>query len=263
MSSGPRWRRAVVTGASSGIGTEFARQLAAAGTDLVLVARTKGRLEALASELADTHGRDVEVLPADLAEATQLAQVEERVASHERPVDLVVNNAGFAVSGSFASLDVDEVEGQVLVDVLAVTRLTHAALRRMRGVGEGGVLNISSGVGFLPTVGSSVYSASKAFVTSLGQALHEELRGTGVTVTTLCPGFTRTEFQARGGYDATQVPGFMWMSAVDVARAGLDGVASGRSVVVPGAVNQVMLSVAQLLPRTIPPRIVALTSRTG
>lgn len=237
---------ALVTGASSGIGDALARALHRRGHDLVLVARDEARLQALAGELGDA-----EVLAADLTDDAALARVEERA----RSVDVLVNNAGFGTSGRFAELPVGAEDGQVRLNVLAVVRLTAAALPGMVARGRGGVLNVGSVAGFLPSAGTATYAATKAFVLSWSEALHTETRGTGVTVTCLAPGFTRTEFQSRAEYDASKVPGFLWQSAEEVARAGLDGLEGDKALVVPGALNRLAVTGAGLLPRGLARRV--------
>ena len=248
--AGRRFARALVTGASSGIGTAVARRLAAEGASLVLVARSADRLEALAAELADAHGVDVEVLPADLADPARLAEVEARVAATAAPVELLVNNAGFGFDGTFGDVPVDDETAEIAVNVVAPMRLSHAAARRMRSSGWGGILNVSSVASFQPGPGGANYAATKAYVTSLTLALHEELSSTGVHVTCLCPGLTRTEFQDRGGFDVS-APGFAWQDADQVAAAGLDGVAGNRALVVPGAVNTAIHWGTRVLPGAV------------
>jgi short-subunit dehydrogenase len=266
-----RWGRAVVTGASSGIGTEFARLLAAEGTDLVLVARDQKRLKALADDLRDRHGVDVEVLKADLAKKAQVAKVEARLAAptgedDRGPVDLLVNNAGFGTYGEFADLPLDEEEREIDVNVVAVVRLTHAALRSMRPRREGTVLNVSSMATFSSTPRNAVYAATKAFVTSFSEAVHEELRGTPVSVTAVLPGFTRTEFQERAGISEDAgfpefLQGMVWQDAEEVAREGLDAAAAGKALVVTGTGNKVAAGIAGFVPRGVVRRSVSVLSR--
>ncbi|HEY3241638.1 MAG TPA: SDR family oxidoreductase, partial [Acidimicrobiia bacterium] len=191
----PGWERALVTGASGGIGEVLARRLAARGCHLVLVARTEPALEKLASELSAAHGVDVEVLPADLITEEGVAAVEARLAQDGAPpVDLLVNNAGYGSAGPFAELDPARVAGEVRLNVLALVRLTRAAVPGMVARGRGSVLNVSSVASLQPLPNMATYAATKAFVTSFSESLHEELRGRGVTVTALLPGFTRTGF---------------------------------------------------------------------
>lgn len=223
-----------MTGASSGIGDALARRLAAEGTDLVVVARDVVRLEALAAELEEAHGVEVEVLGADLGAPVSRHAVEQRLADPGRPVDLLVNNAGFGTNGSFHELPVDREEQEVQVNVLALMRLTSAALGPMVARGCGHVLNIASIGGLYPIPGSATYGATKAFVCSFGDAVHEELRGTGVVVTTSLPGFTRTEFQERSDWSGQEsLPSFAWLTADEVARDSLAGAWAGRARVVP------------------------------
>ncbi len=244
----PTWATALVTGASSGIGREMARQLAVAGTDLVLVARDTARLEALAGDLR-AQGREVEVLTADLGEPAQLATVEARVADAARPVDLLVNNAGFGTYGDFAGLDIDGEVGEVDVNIVALMRLTHAALGAMLARDLGAILNVSSVAGLQATPGNATYGASKAFVAAFSEAVSEELRGTGVSLTCVLPGFTRTQFQERAGIGGREIPGPLWQSAEQCAAEALAGTAAGKAWVVTGAVNKVAAAAAGAAPR--------------
>ncbi len=234
---------ALVTGASAGLGEEFARQLAARGDDLVLVARDRARLDALAKELPV----DAEVLAADLTDDAQLATVEARA----RDVELLVNNAGFGTFGAFRELDVDVETREAQLNMLAVLRLTHAAAGAMAARGSGAILNVSSLAAFQPGPFNATYSATKAFVLSFTEAVHEEMKGTGVSVSALCPGFTHTEFQARANAPASEVPGFMWQNPPEVVRAGLDGVAKNRAVIVPGALNRALGTMSSMAPHAV------------
>jgi short-subunit dehydrogenase len=252
--AGRRWRRALVTGASSGIGEAMARRLAAEGTELVVVARDGDRLRRLAGEVPVA----CEVVVADLADRAAVERVAERILA-DPAVDLVVNNAGF---GRHADL-VDEAPAtwvaMVDVNVTAVVRLTHAALTRFRRSGQPGtVVNVASVAGFAGSAGLGVYSASKAFLVTLGAALHDEARRTGSVVCTLCPGLTRTEFHQRAGLElAPRLAAPLWQSADEVAVAGLDGAAAGRELVVPGAVNKVVVAGTRLVPRRVLRRVAA------
>lgn len=258
-----RWATALVTGASSGIGDAFARLLAAEGTDLVIVARDRARLEALAAELVSVHGVQVDVLPADLGDPGQRRMVEERIADAHRPVHLLVNNAGSGTVGRFWELPVDGEDAEIQLNVVALSRLTHAALGAMVARGGGAVLNVASIAGQIAGVGCATYNATKAFVVSLGDSVHEELAGTGVTLTTLLPGFTRTEFQVRAAAtDQTDnVPDFAWLSAETVAAAALDATAAGRNRVVPGLAYRVGSAALDVLPTAAVRRIAGASMR--
>ncbi|MGH9245670.1 MAG: SDR family NAD(P)-dependent oxidoreductase [Acidimicrobiales bacterium] len=247
----PTWSRALVTGASSGIGEAIARQLAAAGTDLVLVARREEALRTLADELAQHHDVAVEVLAADLADPAERAVVEERAASTADPVDLLVNNAGFGSFGDFHRLDIDREQHEIGVNVLALVRLTHAALQQMVPRGKGSVMNVSSLASLQALPRNATYSASKAFVTNFSEALHEELRGSGVIVTAVLPGMTRTEFSGMTDVETRLIPGFAWMNADEVAKQALGDTARGDALCVPGLVNQVVATVTAPVPRFI------------
>jgi short-subunit dehydrogenase len=247
-----RWERALVTGASSGIGEAFARQLAAQGTKVVAVARREERLRTLPG--------DVEVLVADLTTEDGIAAVEARLAHGD--VDLLVNNAAFGTTGSLVTIDSARVVDEVTLDVVALTRLTRVALPPMLARGHGGVLNVASLVAYYPTPLLATYGASKSYVKSFSEAIAEEVRATGVRVTVLCPGLTRTEFQqVSGGADMTNLPRFAWQSADAVARAGLDGIAAGKVVVVPGAFNRTFVLVSTLVPKAVLRRAAARVQR--
>jgi hypothetical protein len=246
---------ALVTGASAGIGAAFAAQLAARGNDLVLVARDGARLERLAADLHAQHRIAAEVLVADLTDPAALARVEDRLGDPVRPIDILVNNAGFGTNGALHELDRDTETREIGLNVVALVRLTHAALGPMVARGSGGVLNVSSIAGMQPTPRNATYGATKAFVTSFTQSVHEELRGTGVRVTVVCPGFTRTEFQVNAGIDSSKVPGFLWQSAEEVAVGALDAFEHNRAVFVPGTLNRVTAGIVGVLPDALTRRV--------
>ena len=250
----------LVTGASSGIGMAFARRLAARGDDLVIVARNEGRLKELADEIQSGLRRDVEVLPADLTLADDLSRVETRLNDDDRPIDLLVNNAGFGTAGRFVELPVGREDEEIRLNVLALMRLSHAALDGMVRRGHGGVINVSSIGGFQPGARNATYSATKAFVTSFSEALHEELRGTGVKLLALCPGFTRTEFQERGGFDTEKIPKRAWQTPETVVDAALAAYGKGKALCIPGFGNKAMASMTHLAPRSLVRRVSAKVS---
>lgn len=243
---------ALVTGASSGLGLEFARQLAGRGHDLVLVARDRGRLDAAAEELRSRHGVGVEVLVADLAHREQLHRVAERLADRGRPVDLLVNNAGFGSRRGFVRGDLAEEERAVDVMVRAVMVLAHAAGGAMRARRRGAILNVSSVASFA-VMGH--YSAIKSYVTVLSEALATELAPHGVTVTAVCPGFVRTEFHQRAQMNMSRLPDALWLDAPDVVRTALDDVARGRVVSVPSLTYKGVVGVLRVVPRTLTRRV--------
>jgi short-subunit dehydrogenase len=253
-----RWSRAVVTGASSGIGESIARRLAAANVGLILVARRRDRLEALASELREISPSRIEVMGADLTDEADLARVEERLGSSDAPVDLLVNDAGAMRLGVFPSGDE---EGHIRLNVTAMVRLTAAALPAMRRRGRGTILNVSSGAAFHPHPYAAVYGASKAFVNSFSEAIREENRGQGISVTVVCPGFTRTELPERGGFDVASVPRAVWMEADEVAERALAAASRGRAACVPGLLNKIDVAFARYAPRWIVVRSVEATTR--
>jgi uncharacterized protein len=243
---------ALVTGASSGIGAEMARLLGAAGVPTVLVARRVDRLQ----EIADLYD-GFEVLEADLGTAEGRAATVERITSDDDPIDLVVNNAGFGTSGDFHELDVGRLESEIELNVSALTTLSHAALATMVPRGRGYLLNVSSVASFQAGPGLAVYSATKAYVTSLTEALHEEVKGSGVHVTALCPGLTKTEFQetSNGDRRTMTLPDFVWTSAESVAATGLQDVARNHALSVPGAIYKSAVAVSGITPRFITRRL--------
>lgn len=243
---GVRWERALVTGASSGIGRAFAGVLARRGTDLVITARDGERLRSLADELRPLV--EVEIIVADLADRRRLADVVERLESTDSPIDLLVNNAGFGFSGDFIDLDRDGETAVVDVNIVALHRLAHAAGTAMAERGRGGILNVSSIAGSGPAPRAATYAATKAFVISFSEALHAELAPQGVTVSCLCPGLTRTEFQQRARSRTDRSPGFLWQAPETVAEAGLAGIDAGRAVVVPGVHNKVLSAGMRVAP---------------
>lgn len=236
---------ALVTGASSGIGAAFARRLAADGWDLVLVARSGDRLEEIARRLRTATGVAVEVLVADLADDDECARVESRLRDASRPVDLLVNNAGFTTGAAFLDVTLDGEERMLRVLVRAVLRLTHAALPGMVSRGRGAVVNVSSTAGFLA---KGTYNAAKAWVTNFSVGLSGQLAGTGVRVLVLCPGYTHTEFHERVGMDMGRLPRWMWLEPEAVVDAGLRDLRRGKAVSVPGRQYRAIVGLLRLTP---------------
>ena len=248
---------ALVTGASSGLGAEFARQLAGDGYDLVLVARDEARLASERTKLVDRYGVDVELLPADLITDGGCAAVAARLADTQRPVDVLVNNAGFGTYRPFGDAELEAEERQLDLNVRAVLRLSYAALGVMRPRGSGRIVNVSSVSAFVPRAGNPTYAAGKAWVTLFSEALSLQLHGTGVTVTAICPGFTRTEFHDRANADMSHVPDRMWLAAEDVVREGLADAMRGRPISIPNRQYRVLVGASRLLPRGLVRRIMA------
>jgi short-subunit dehydrogenase len=238
----------IVTGTSAGIGAELAREFAAHGHELVLVARRRERMDALAQDIAAAGHRMPTVLPMDLAQPDAAMRIGETLAARGLEPEYVVNNAGFGLVGRAAELDRDEQLAMIDLNARTLTDLSLAfvdALARRRG----GILNVASVAGFLPGPGSAVYYAGKAFVLSLSEALHQELKPRGIRVTCLCPGPVATEFQARAGIGAGEVSWPLAVPAARVAAAGYRGLMRGQRVVVPGWANRL---VAGLVPRIVP-----------
>ncbi|NMR19675.1 SDR family oxidoreductase [Cellulomonas fimi] len=238
---------ALITGASAGLGLEFAWQLATAHHDLVLVARDSERLERLAAQLHAAAGVHVEVLPADLSERDDVERVAERLRSGERPVGLLVNNAGFAIHQRFVGGDVAREERAFDVMVRAVLVLSHAAAGTMAGRGRGAILNVASVAALMA---SGTYSAHKAWVRSFTEGLAVELKGTGVSATVLCPGFVHTEFHERGNVDMTSYPEIAWLNADSVVATALADVRRGVVISTPSLRYRVVSGVVRMLPRS-------------
>jgi len=241
-------RRALITGASAGLGAEFARQLAARGYDLVLAARRRGRLEELAQEINRKYGVEVEVLPVDLSTDAGITLAEERIKDLNN-LEMLVNNAGFGIPGGFLGNDIQASMTMVSVHVAAPVRLTRAALPVMVENGRGYMINVSSISAFHPAAGESVYSATKAFLVNFSESLATELNGRGVKVQALCPGFVHTEFHDSEAYRKIRVkerlPGFMWMNASEVVQVSLKALKGSRVVVVPGFGNWLLAGIGR------------------
>jgi uncharacterized protein len=246
---------AVVTGASSGIGTELARELARRGHGVTLVARREERLKALADELAQAYAVRTEVVATDLTDAVSRRDLPAQLEARGLTTDILVNNAGFTTMGPVARADRNAELAMVRTDVEAVVDLCTLFVPGMVTRHRGAVLNTASTAAFQPLPGQAGYGASKAFVLSYGRALGAELRGTGVTVTTLCPGPVETGFAEAAGMSEEEagesLPKFMWVPAADVARAAVDGLAAGRTVVIPGVANRAAAGLAHLAPKAL------------
>jgi short-subunit dehydrogenase len=245
MTSHPRF--ALVTGASSGLGREFARQLAATGYGVVLVARNLSGLEQVASELGTTYGVPTEVLAVDLHEPAGRAVVASRLATEVDPIRVLVNNAGYGISGNLAESDHQEEKDHLSIHVSVPLELTQAALPGMLARGDGRVVLVSSVAGYLAR---GTYSAHKAWGLTLARSLSATYKSRGVVVTAVAPGFTRTEFHQRMKMNVTTIPEFMWLSAERVVSSALRASEAGRSVVIPSLRYKALVALAAVVPRT-------------
>src|SRR5664279_5483815 len=241
-------RTALVTGATSGIGHAFCRELAERGNNLVLVARHRARLENVSDELRARYSINVEILAADRSKRVQLRRVAERVSDRDRPIDLLVNNAGFAMRKSFLKGDLADEEAMLDVLCRAVLVLSHAGALSMRERGRGHIINVSSVAGFVPM---GTYSAAKSWCTAFTETLAHELAGSGVSATALCPGFTHTEFHERADIDVSRLPKAMWLDADSLVRDCLDDVRAGKVISVPGVQYKVIAGIAQVIPHAL------------
>ncbi|MBL1072912.1 SDR family oxidoreductase [Nocardia sp. 2] len=242
---------ALVTGPTSGIGKAYATRLASLGYDLVLVARNKERLEALAHDVEVRFGARAEILRADLAEPDDRDEVAARAA---QGVEFLVNNAGFGTSGEFWTLEPGELQAQLDVNVTSVVQLTRAALPPMVHAAKGTIVNVASMAGLVSGRGST-YSASKAYVVSFSEGLAGGLAGTGVRVQALCPGLVRTEFHERAGIEMDSLPKPLWLTVDEVVAGSLKDLDKGRVISVPGLQYKAIAAVAGLIPRSVVTRL--------
>ena len=247
---------ALVTGPTAGIGRAFADAYARRGFDLVLVSRNAERLRQVADEVGTSYGVECEVLPADLADLDDVVRAEARIADPRRPVEAVVNNAGYGMARWFQDTTVEEEQRSLDVLVRAPLRLSHAAVRQMLPRGSGEILNVSSVAGFLPR---GTYGAHKAWVTSFTEWLNLAYRAKGIKATALCPGFVRTEFHERGNMNMSKVPRWMWLDAESLVAQTMRDLAAGKAISIPSKRYAVLTRVSRLAPR----RIVARMARMG
>ncbi|WP_372410337.1 SDR family NAD(P)-dependent oxidoreductase [Streptomyces luteireticuli] len=255
------YRHALITGASSGIGAEFAAQLARLGASLTLVARRADRLKNLAQGLGRQYGVPVEVLALDLGSEADLDTVARSAGDRERPVELLVNCAGYTATGLFGTSPLERDTHQIRVNVVAPVVLSHAVLEGMRERGHGGILHVSSITSVLPMPKTTLYGAAKAFLSAFGESLHMETRADGVHVTTVRTGLTRTEFHKVAGVDTSGLPPLGWLEPERVVASALRAVAKGRPFVTPGAFYRPQPFLLGALPRSVVRSMVRRTYR--
>ena len=244
---------ALVTGASSGIGAAIAKELASRGYSIALTARREERLRSLATELISEHGVAAEAIACDLGEPEERERLADELRTRGRAVEVLVNNAGFGHQADFSTSPRERMVEMVRLNVEAVVDLTSRFIGPMTERGRGSVINIASTAAFQPLPGSAVYAASKAFVLSFSEAIRTELRGSGVSVTAVCPGPVRTEFTGTAGIPGVEdrTPGVVWTSAEDIARHAVDGAARDKRVVVPGVLTRAGALAGQHSPRAV------------
>lgn len=243
----------LITGASSGIGSEIARELAARGLGVTLVARREERLRELAGEIVEAYGVEAEVVTGDVSSERGRKKITGEVEARGLTVEVLVNNAGFGSGGRFTKLDAAKETSMVRTNCEAVAALTGHYLPEMASRGRGAVLNVASLIAFQPVPFQATYGATKAFVLSFTDALHEEMRGTGVTVTAVCPGPVHTEFGEQGGFGGAdeRIPEALWLEADKVARDAVRALENGDRITVPGTGNQIAALWGQHLPRSV------------
>ncbi|GAA4010819.1 SDR family oxidoreductase [Deinococcus rubellus] len=265
--SSPTRPTALVTGASSGLGEEMARLLAQRRIDLLLVARREDRLRALADELTAKYGIRAQVMALDLADPGAAAELARESEYRQLQIDFLINNAGFATYGDFADSDLGSQLDLLQVNITALTELTHRFLPGMLARGRGRVLNVASTAAFMPGPLMATYSASKAYVLSFSEALSEEVRGSGVYVTALCPGPVETGFQERANLQGSRLfsgpAQLTLLSAPEVARQGIEAMLRGDAVHVAGGLNKLQTLLPRLLPRSFMPRLIRGIQDTG
>jgi hypothetical protein len=254
-------KRALVTGASSGIGAELADNLASLGADLVLVARRKEVLEEIAIRIRGKYGVEVLVEPADLGRPGEAERLHESLERRGQRISILVNNAGFGAYGPFDSIDPATEESMIDLDIKAVTRLTRLFIGSMRADGYGRILLTASTGAYQPTPFYASYSASKAFVLSYGHAIRRELRCSGVSVTVLSPGVTRTDFHRLAGHETNSFKRATMMEVAPVARVAVRALLRGKAEVVPGLLNKLLAFSSRLAPRTLQASIAAALMR--
>ena len=251
---------ALITGASGGLGEAMARQLAPRGIHLLLVARREDKLQALATELAEKHGIQTGIVALDLADPGAPTELEREVEFRRMDIDFLINNAGYGLYGEFAQSDRTEQLDMLQLNIVTLTELTHRFLPGMLSRGRGRIMNVASTAAFLPGPLMATYYASKAFVLSFSEGLAEELRGSGVAVTALCPGPVETGFQDRSSLgESVMLSGpsrFSVLSAEEVARQGIEAMVRGDMVCIPGGVNRAQLLMTKLMPRKYVPRLI-------
>ncbi len=246
---------ALITGASSGIGYALARVMARSGHNLVLVSRDRSRLDQLSGELRQEFKIETQVIAKDLSEPTAAQEIVAEVQRRAIQIGVLVNNAGFDVFGNFYETDLAKELQMIQVNLVSLTQLTKYLLADMRQQGSGRILNVGSTGSFIPSPLNAVYSATKAYVLSFSEAIAEELQGSGITVTALCPGATRTEFHKRAGAENIRLLEFGMMDAETVARIGYHAMMAGKRVVIPGLYNQMQILFARFLPSRIVTKI--------
>jgi len=248
--------KALVTGASGGIGYALAECFARDGIDLILVARSKQKLEQIAVDWHAEYGIEARVMAKDLLDAEAAVQIYKELTAEKIQVDYLVNNAGFGGSGPFLETDLEREQLMMRLNMLTLTQLSKLFLRDMAQRGSGRVLNVASTAGFLPGPNMAVYYATKAYVLSLSEALANEMRGTGVSVTALCPGLTVSGFQDGAGINGLRLTKLGMMKSDTVARAGYKAMLKGKAIVVPGIRNKLMIQLLRMMPRTLVTRLV-------
>ncbi|MBM7051481.1 MULTISPECIES: SDR family oxidoreductase [unclassified Rothia (in: high G+C Gram-positive bacteria)] len=246
----------LITGASAGIGREFARQYAQRGYHLVIHGRNRSALESLAQQLTHRYGVEVEILTADLAVPHEVEQVTERLSDAAKPVEILINNAGFGLGKAFENASVHEHAQQVEVLAKVPLQLMHVACQQMLTRGRGRVINVASVAAFMP---NGTYSAVKRFLVTLSESAHLQYAPRGISVTAVCPGLTRTGFHGAMGVDEPMLPGIFWLTPEQIVREAIDANLKGKAVCVPSLPYKVLVAVQKIMPAALATELVART----
>ncbi|WCL49880.1 SDR family NAD(P)-dependent oxidoreductase [Leptospira sp. GIMC2001] len=247
-------KKAYITGASSGIGREFALQLMNS-YDLVLIARNPDQLKLLASEIQKLNDLcKVQIESLDLTKYEDLSKASNLIAN-DLSLGILINNAGFGTVGEFATLDIEKEQNQIHLNINALVQLTHSALNNFKSQKSGSIVNVASIAGYLPAPFSATYAATKAFVCSFTESIHEEAKQYGIHIQSLCPGLTHSDFHQRAGIDKSSFPNIMWMKAEDVVKESLKSIKKNQAVCIPGAVNQTAVGLMAMVPTGLTRRI--------
>jgi uncharacterized protein len=245
-------KNAYITGSSSGIGKAFAKKLAKSH-NLVLIARNETKLQVIAASLSQT--TNVEIIVSDLSNSEGIEMVKHKLIEDPN-FDLLINNAAYASMGRFGDQEIDKEVNQIQLNVLSVVHLSHAAIKNLTSRNAtGGIINVASIVGLIPTPTSSIYGASKAFVKSFSESLYEEYYKDGIIIQALCPGFTRTNFQDNAGFNKEPIPDFVWMESEDVVNESIQSYEKKEAVCIPGVLNRSIATVLDIIPRELIRRI--------
>lgn len=250
-------KNAYITGASTGIGAKFVEKLAK-DYNLIIIARNEEKLNELSSTVKKENKTEIEVFVCDLTKQKDIKLLSDKITS-DKKLGLLVNNAGFGTSGEFADLSLNKELSEIQLNVITPVRLTHVAINNFKKNKYGGdIINVASVVAFLPTPQSATYGATKAYIKSFSEAIHEEVKPFGINIQALCPGLTRTEFQDRAGIDKEKIPEFLWMDSSQVVDDSLKALEQKKAICIPGLMNQSTATILDLIPSELTRKLTGL-----